>query len=201
MPDYVRIALQGIPGPPIRVILIAFGYLTGANESPNYTLMPSFDIVNKVDAQTLDNAINTAKKDILNRYDFRDSKSTIDLDKKTSVIHILTENDMRIRAIQDAIITRMAKQGLDAKALDMGEEQYASGNMVKKDIKVREGIDKEVAKKIVKIIKDANLKVQPAIMDDQVRVTGKKIDDLQTAIAHLRAADLGIPLQFINMKS
>ncbi len=178
-----------------------FGYLTAAYEPSNFTLMPSFDIVNKVDAQTLDNAINTAKKDILNRYDFRDSKSTIDLDKKTSVIHIVTENDMRIKAIQDAIITRMAKQGLDAKALDMGEEQYASGNMVKKDIKVREGIDKEIAKKIVKLIKDANLKVQPAIMDDQVRVTGKKIDDLQSVIALLRGADLGVPLQFVNMKS
>jgi uncharacterized protein YajQ (UPF0234 family) len=178
-----------------------FGYLTAANEPPNATPMPSFDIVNKVDAQTLDNAINTAKKDILNRYDFRDSKSTIDLDKKTSVIHIVTENDMRIRAIQDAIITRMAKQGLDAKALDMGEEEYASGNMVKKDIKVREGIDKEIAKKIVKLIKDANLKVQAAIMDDQVRVTGKKIDDLQSVIALLRGADLGLPLQFVNMKS
>jgi uncharacterized protein YajQ (UPF0234 family) len=162
--------------------------------------MPSFDIVNKVDAQTLDNAINTAKKEILNRFDFRDSKSTIDLDKKTSVIHVVTENDMRIKAIQDAIITRMAKQGLDAKALDLGEEQY-SGNMVKKDIKVREGIDKEIAKKIVKLIKDANLKVQPAIMDDQVRVTGKKIDDLQSVIALLRGADLGVPLQFVNMKS
>jgi hypothetical protein len=83
----------------------------------------------------------------------------------------------------------------------MGEEQYASGNMVKKDIKVREGIDKEIAKKIVKLIKDANLKVQPAIMDDQVRVTGKKIDDLQSVIALLRGADLGVPLQFVNMKS
>jgi uncharacterized protein YajQ (UPF0234 family) len=178
-----------------------FGYLTAVNELPTFTLMPSFDIVNKVDAQTLDNAINTAKKEILNRFDFRDSKSTIDLDKKTSVIHIVTENDMRIKAIQDAIITRMAKQGLDAKALDLGEEQYASGNMVKKDIKVREGIDKEIAKKIVKLIKDANLKVQPAIMDDQVRVTGKKIDDLQAVIATLRGADLGVPLQFVNMKS
>jgi uncharacterized protein YajQ (UPF0234 family) len=163
--------------------------------------MPSFDIVNKIDSQTLDNAINNAKKEILNRFDFRDSKSTVELDKKTSTIQIVTENDMRIRAIEDTIITRMAKQGLDAKALDMGEEQYASGNMVRKDIKVREGIDKEVAKKIVKIIKDANLKVQAAIMDDQVRVTGKKIDDLQTAIAHLRSADIGLPLQFVNMKS
>ncbi len=163
--------------------------------------MPSFDIVNKIDAQTLDNAINNAKKEILNRFDFRDSRSTVELDKKTSTIQIVTENDMRVRAIQDTIITRMAKQGLDAKALDMGEEQYASGNMVRKDIKVREGIDKEVAKKIVKIIKDANLKVQAAIMDDQVRVTGKKIDDLQTAIAHLRSADIGLPLQFVNMKS
>jgi len=163
--------------------------------------MPSFDIVNKIDPQTLDNAINNAKKEILNRFDFRDSKSTVELDKKTSTIHIVTENDMRMGAIQDAIITRMAKQGLDAKALDLGEEQYASGNMVKKDIKVREGIDKEVAKKIVKLIKDSNVKVQAAIMDDQVRVTGKKIDDLQSVIATLRGAQLDVPLQFVNMKS
>jgi cyclic-di-GMP-binding protein len=176
------------------------GYSSRIPFTQNHFTMASFDIVSKIDAQTLDNAINTAKKEILNRYDFRDSKSTIDLDKKTNVIQIVTENEMRVQAITDVIISRMVKQGLDPKALDFGEDEYASGNMIRKDITVRQGIDKEVAKKIVKAIKDLNLKVQPAIMDDQVRVSGKKIDDLQAVIAQLRRTDLGLPLQFTNMK-
>lgn len=163
--------------------------------------MPSFDIVSKTDAQTLDNAINNAKKEILNRYDFNDSKSSIELDKKTNEITIITENDMRLKAIQDSIISRMVKQQLDPKALDMGKEQYASGNMIRKEIKIKEGIDKETAKKIVKKIKDSGLKVQASVMDDQVRVQGKKIDDLQAVISVCRGEDFGQPLQFINMRS
>lgn len=163
--------------------------------------MPSFDIVNQVDHQTLDNAINSAKREILNRFDFRDSKSIIDLDKKNLTIHIITENELRIKAISDAIISRMVKNGLDPKCLDFGKEEYASGDMVKKDIQVKEGIEKEIAKKVVKLVKDLNLKVQSSIMDDQVRVTGKKIDELQTIIVFLKKQNVGIPLQFINMKS
>jgi len=163
--------------------------------------MPSFDIVSKIDGQTLDNAINTAKKEILNRYDFNDSKSTIDLEKKTNSITIVTENDMRLKAIVDSIISRMVKQQLDPKALDMGKEQYASGNMIRKEIKVKEGIDKETAKKIVKKIKDGKLKVDVSIMDDQVRVQAKKIDDLQAVISLCRGDDFGQPLQYINMRS
>lgn len=163
--------------------------------------MPSFDIVNKVDPQTLDNALNVAKKEILNRYDFRDSKSSIELDKKNNEIEIVTENSMRVKAIVDAIITRMAKQGLEAKSLDLSKDEYASGSMIKKEVKIRTGIDKETAKKIVKVIKDSKLKVTPAQMDDIVRVTGKKIDDLQEVMQLLRAQNLEVPLQFINMKS
>jgi cyclic-di-GMP-binding protein len=163
--------------------------------------MPSFDVVSKVDAQTLDNAINTAKKEILTRFDFRDSKSTIDLDKKTSTIHLVSENEMRLKNIMDVIINRMVKQGLDAKSLDLTAEPYASGAFVKQDVKVKEGIDKEAAKKMVKDIKDSGLKVQASIMDDQLRVTGKKIDDLQAVIARLRQKDYGLPLQFTNMKA
>lgn len=162
--------------------------------------MPSFDIVNKIDVQSLDNAINVAKKEILTRYDFRDSKSIIELDKKTLSLHIVTESEMRIEAIEDVIRSRMIKQKIDPLGLDFGKEQYSSGNMVKKDIKIKEGIDKETAKKIVKIIKDSGLKVQAQIMDDQVRVTGKKIDELQAVIALCRNEDLGIPLQYVNMK-
>jgi uncharacterized protein YajQ (UPF0234 family) len=163
--------------------------------------MPSFDIVSKIDGQTLDNAINVAKKEILNRYDFNGSKSTIDLDKKTNEVTIVTEDDMRLKAITDSIISRMVKQNLDPKALDFGKEQYASGNMIRKEITVKEGIDKEAAKKIVKKIKDSNLKVQASIMDDQVRVTAKKIDDLQAVISLCRTEDFGQPLQYINMRA
>jgi uncharacterized protein YajQ (UPF0234 family) len=162
--------------------------------------MPSFDIVNKIDIQTLDNAINVATKDITNRYDFKGSKSTIELDKKLLNIHILTESEMRIEAIEDTIRSRMIKQGLNPLALDFGKEQYASGNLLKKDIKVKQGIDKETAKKIVKHIKDLKLKVEAQIMDEQVRVTGKKIDELQAVISGIRNANFEIPVQFVNMK-
>lgn len=163
--------------------------------------MPSFDIVNKVDAQLLDNAINVARKEILNRFDFNGSKTEIDLDKKSMTIHILTENDMRMDSVTDVIRNRMIKQKLDPLCLDFGKEHYASGSMVKKDIRVKEGIDKDVARKIIKDIKDSKLKVQAQVMDDQVRVTGKKIDDLQSVIALMRQGSYELPLQFVNMKS
>lgn len=163
--------------------------------------MPSFDIVSKVDVQKLDNAINTVKKEIVNRYDFNNSKTEIDLDKKEMSLHVVTEQEMRMKTIQDIIISRMIKQGLDSSCLDFGKELYASGNMVKKDIKIKTGIDKETAKKIVKIIKDSGMKLQASIMDDQVRVTGKKIDELQSSIALLKTKDIGIPLQYENFRS
>lgn len=163
--------------------------------------MPSFDIVSKVDSQTLDNAINNAKKEILNRFDFNGSKSTIDLDKKTNVVTIVTEDDMRLAAIEGSIISRMMKQNLDPKSLDFGDEHQASGNMIRKEISIKEGLDKEAAKKVVAKIKASGLKVQPSIMDDQVRVTAKKIDDLQAVINLCRNDDFGQPLQYINMRN
>ncbi|MDQ8051648.1 MAG: YajQ family cyclic di-GMP-binding protein [Pedobacter sp.] len=163
--------------------------------------MPTFDIVSKVDAQTLDNAINNAKKEILNRYDFNGSNSAIDLDKKTSTITVLTEDDMRLKAITDSIISRMMKQNLDPKSLDFGKEHIASGNMIRKEIKIKEGIDKEAAKKIIAKIKDSKLKVQASLMDDQVRVQSKSIDDLQRVISLCKGEDFGQPLQFINMRN
>ncbi|RZK48584.1 MAG: YajQ family cyclic di-GMP-binding protein [Pedobacter sp.] len=163
--------------------------------------MPSFDIVSKIDAQSLDNAINNAKKEILNRYDFNGSQSTIELDKKSNIITIVTEDDMRLKAITDSIISRMMKQSLDPKSLDFQKDQAASGNMIRKEIKIKEGIDKEAAKKIVAKIKDSKLKVQASIMDDQVRIQSKNIDDLQKTIALCRAEDFGQPLQYINMRN
>ncbi|QNN44140.1 YajQ family cyclic di-GMP-binding protein [Pedobacter roseus] len=163
--------------------------------------MPSFDIVSKVDAQTLDNAINNAKKEILNRFDFNGSKSTVELDKKTNVVTIVTEDDMRLKAIEGSIISRMMKQNLDPKSLDFGDEQQASGNMIRKEISIKEGLDKDAAKKVVAKIKASGLKVQASIMDDQVRVTAKKIDDLQAVINLCRNEDFGQPLQYINMRN
>jgi uncharacterized protein YajQ (UPF0234 family) len=154
-----------------------------------------------MDVQKLDNAINTATKEIINRFDFHNSKSKIELDKKEMMIHILTENEMRMQTIQDIIIGRMVKQGLNSKSLDAGKEIYASGNMVKKDIKVKQGVDKETAKKLVRMIKETGLKVQSSIMDEQVRVTGKKIDDLQKIISILENSEIEIPLQFENFRN
>jgi uncharacterized protein YajQ (UPF0234 family) len=167
---------------------------------PNLINMPSFDISSKLDVQLMDNAINVAKKDILNRWDFRDSKSTIELNKKDLLVNIVTENDMRLDAILDAIHSRMIKQGLDPRGLDESKEHYASGPMIKKDIKVRQGLEKEACKKIMKDIKDSKLKVTAQIMDDIIRVTSKSINDLQAVIALCRKGDYEVPLQFINMK-
>jgi hypothetical protein len=163
--------------------------------------MPSFDVASQVDLQTLDNAINTAKKEILTRFDFRDSNTEIELDKKNYIIKVSTENEMKIKNIEDILITRMVKQNIDPKALDLSKESELSGKVVKKEIPVKNGLDKETAKKINKIIKDSGMKVQSAIMDDIVRVTGKKIDDLQAVISLLRRSNLELPLQFVNMKS
>ena len=162
--------------------------------------MPSFDIASKLDAQLLDNAINVAKKDILNRWDFRDSKSTIELNKKDLIINIATENDMRLDAISDAIHSRMIKQGLDPRGLDESKKHYPSGPLIKKDITVRQGIEKEAAKKILKDIKDSKIKVTSQIMDEIIRVSSKNIDDLQAVITLCRKGNYEIPLQFINMK-
>lgn len=163
--------------------------------------MPSFDIVSKIDAQTLDNAINNARKEIVNRYDFNNSKTTIEHDKKTNCLTVLTEDDMKLKAINDVLISRLLKQNIDPKCLDWGKQHVASGNMIRKELKIKEGIEKETAKKIVKQIKDSKLKVEASIMDDQVRVNGKKIDDLQAVIALVRSGEFDQPLQYINMRN
>jgi len=162
--------------------------------------MPSFDIVSKLDPQTLDNAINSARKEILGRFDFKNSKSTIELDKKDLILKIHTEDEMRLNSIIDVIRMRMVKQGLDARSLDEGKQHEASGFTIRKEIKVKQGIDKDTARKIQKDIKESKLKVTAQSMEDQVRVTAKKIDDLQAVIALCRRNQYDLPLQFVNMK-
>ena len=163
--------------------------------------MPSFDISSKVDPQTLDNAINVVKKEITNRFDFKNSPVSIELNKKDLVVNLEVESDMKMKQVIDVVISRSMKQGIDANAFDFSKDTYPSGKVVKKEVPVRNGLKQDDAKKIVKLIKDAGLKVQVQIMDDIVRVTGKKIDDLQTVIAACNGANLGVPLQYVNMKS
>ena len=162
--------------------------------------MPSFDIVSKVDAQALDNAVNVTTKEITNRFDFKGSHVVINLDKKEFILKLETDDDMKMRQLIDVLINRAHKQGIAPEAFDESKEGAQSGKVWKKEVKVRNGLAMEDAKKIVKLVKDAGLKVQASINDDLVRVTGKKIDDLQDVIKACKNANLGIPLQFVNMR-
>jgi len=163
--------------------------------------MPSFDIASKVDLQTLDNAINTVKKEIDNRFDFKNSHVVITLNKKDYLVQLEADSDMKLKQIIDVLISRSMKQGIDANAFNFDKDAYPSGKVMKKEVSVKNGLKQEDAKKVVKLIKDKGFKVQAAIMDNIVRVTGKKIDDLQEVIATCRSENLGFPLQFENMKS
>lgn len=163
--------------------------------------MPSFDIVSKVDAQALDNAVNVTTKEITNRFDFKGAHVAINLDKKEFKIQVETDDDMKMQQLVDVLINRAHKQGISPEAFDRSKEGHQSGKIWKKELLVRNGLKQEDAKKIVKMIKDAGLKVQASINDDIVRVTGKKIDDLQEVIQLCKTADLGFPLQYENMRS
>lgn len=163
--------------------------------------MPSFDLVSKVDIQTLDNAVNVTKKEITNRFDFKGSHVVIDLNKKDFLLNLEADSEMQLQQIIDVLISRSMRQGLAAEIYDLSKEPYQSGKIIKKEIPVRNGIKQEDAKKIIKLIKDSKLKVQASIMDDMIRVTGKKIDDLQAVIQASKGWDLGLAFQYVNMKS
>jgi uncharacterized protein YajQ (UPF0234 family) len=162
--------------------------------------MPSFDVVNKVDMQEVDNAVNNTRKMTQTRYDFRGSKTEIELNRKDSKVSILTEDSMKLKAVENELISNLVKRQVDGKAVKFGEPERAAGDMLRLEAAIQSGIDKDTARKIVKMIKDTKMKVQAAIQEDQVRVTGKKIDDLQKVIALLKDSDLGVPLQFVNMR-
>ena len=160
--------------------------------------MPSFDIVSRIDLQEVDNAVNITRKAILSRFDFRKSKTEITLDKKEKKIRVTTEDDMKMRAVQEGLIENLVKRKVDTKGLEVKPSQMAAQGMIQREISIKEGVDSDTARNIVKMIKDKKLKVQAAIQESQVRVTGKKIDDLQEVMQMLRAVNLPIPLQFVN---
>ena len=162
--------------------------------------MPSFDIVNEVNIQEVDNAVNNTKREVSTRYDFRGSNSELEFDRKNKTLALLTTDDMKLDALKDMLIGHLIKRGIDPKCLDYGDAEGTSKGQLRCDIILQEGIARDIAQKIVKFIKGTKIKVQAAIQEDQVRVTGKKIDDLQEIITLLKKEDLGIPLQFTNMK-
>ncbi|MCF6179472.1 MAG: YajQ family cyclic di-GMP-binding protein [Geopsychrobacter sp.] len=161
--------------------------------------MPSFDIVSKVDMQEVDNAVNQAVKEITTRYDFKGTTNEIELSDDS--LKILAADEYKLKAIKDILIEKLVRRKLSGKCFQYGEEENASGGAVRLKASIVQGISKEKGKEIVKLIKESKLKVQAQIMEDQVRVTGKKRDDLQQVMQLLKGKDLDIELQFENMRS
>ncbi len=160
--------------------------------------MPSFDVVSEVDLQEVDNAINQARKEIGQRYDFKGSDTEIDLEKTD--INVVSSDDYKVKASVEVIESKLIKRGVSVKALKRGEIEPAAGGRAKQKLEVQTGISTDRAREIVKKIKDAKLKVQAQIQEEKVRVSGKKRDDLQSVIQLLKDADFGLPLQFVNMR-
>jgi uncharacterized protein YajQ (UPF0234 family) len=158
----------------------------------------SFDVVSKTDMQEVANAIEQAKKELAQRFDFKGSKSSIEL--ATDEITLVSDDEGKLRSVKDILETRLVKRKVSLKALDYATVEQAAGATVRQKAKIVQGIESEKAKAIVKTIKDAKLKVQASIQSDQVRVVGRSKDDLQKAMALVREQDFGIPLQFTNYR-
>lgn len=158
----------------------------------------SFDVVSQVDMQEMDNSVNQVKKEIAQRYDFRGSDASIELGDKE--IKLAAEDDYKLGAIIDMLRARMAKRGIPLRCLELGKVEPAAKGTVRQTITIKQGISKEVGKKIQAAIKATKLKVNAQLQDDQVRVSGAKKDDLQAVIQTLKAGDFGVDLQFINLR-
>lgn len=159
--------------------------------------MPSFDIVSEVDLHEVANAVDQTNREIGTRYDFKGTDSGVA--QAEGVLTLRSESDFQIRQIQDILYQKMAKRGIDIAALDAGKVE-GSGKKASLDITVRQGIDQDMARKIIKLIKECKIRVQSSIQGDKVRVSGKKRDDLQAAISAIRDSNLDIPLQYINFR-
>jgi uncharacterized protein YajQ (UPF0234 family) len=162
--------------------------------------MPSFDIVSEVNHVEIRNALEQANKEITNRFDFKGSDARVELNEKEKTLTAYADDEFKLRQVRDVLTGKLAKRGVDIRALEPGKMEPVSGNKVRETIKVREGIEQERAKGIVKLIKDSKLKVQGSIQGDLVRVSGAKKDSLQDAIALLRKSVTDVPLQFKNFR-
>lgn len=162
--------------------------------------MPSFDIVSKIDLQEIDNVVNSTLRELTNRYDFKGSPFSIELKTKENLINISADSEYKLGQIVESLKVFSVRRNVDPRALDVQKEEKAGGNTFRQEIKLKNGIEQEIAKKIVKQIKDEKMKVQASIKGDEVRVDGKKRDDLQEAMSLLRGSNYDIPLQFINFR-
>ncbi len=160
--------------------------------------MPTFDVVSEVDLAELTNAVTTARKEVLNRYDFRGTNTKIE--QSDAVLTITTASNQKLEACLEVIRQKMTRRGVPVESLDYGKVESASGNAVRQVVSLQEGIDTPTAKKIVKALKEENKKLQASIQGETVRVSGKKRDELQAAISFLKGNDYGVALQFKNFR-
>jgi cyclic-di-GMP-binding protein len=160
----------------------------------------SFDIVSEVDLQEMDNAVNQATKELAQRYDFKDSKSSIAYDRKEKKITLLADDDFKLRALTDILATRMAKRNISLKSLKFNDPEKAFGGYLRQVVEICMGIDKEKTKELTVIIKGLGLKVQTQIEGEKIKVSSSKKDELQTVIAHLKGLNFSIPLTFCNYR-
>ena len=165
--------------------------------------MPSFDIVSEVNVQEVDNAVNQTQKEIQGRYDFKGAKFELEFDKTKCEVKISADEESRLAALYEVLTSKLFKRGVELGSLEVGKVELMGGMIRRQTIVIKQGLETDKAKAVVKLIKDAKLKVDAAIQEKQVRVTAKKIDDLQEVIARLKAGqgELGIPLQYVNMRS
>jgi len=159
----------------------------------------TFDIVSRVELQEIDNALNQVMKEIRSRFDFKGSKSSVEYSEGVLMIH--ADNDFKLKSVVEILEAKMVKRGINLKSLRYGKIEKATGDSVRQKVDVVQGVDKDLAKEIVKLVKDAKLKVQATFQDDQVRVSGKNRDDLQKIINLIKEKDWEIPLQFVNMRT
>jgi cyclic-di-GMP-binding protein len=162
--------------------------------------MPSFDIVSEVNQVEVHNALDQTNKEISNRFDFKGSDARVELNEKEKTLTVFADDDFKLGQVRDVLTGKLAKRGIDVRCLQLGETDKVSGNKVKQTVAVRQGVEQELGKKIVKLIKDSKLKVQASIQGDAVRVSGAKKDLLQEAIALVRKTITDFPLQFKNFR-
>jgi uncharacterized protein YajQ (UPF0234 family) len=160
--------------------------------------MPSFDVVSKTDLNEVDNALHNIEREIATRFDFKNSKSKIE--RQEAVLTLNADDQPKLKQMHELLKAHMVRRKIDPSALDFKDPERASGDMVRQEIVIKQGIDRELAKQLVKAIKDAKLKVQAAIQGDELRISGKKRDDLQEAIALIRTLKIEQPLQFVNFR-
>ena len=160
--------------------------------------MPSFDVVSKTDVHEVDNALDGVRREVGQRFDFKGAKCSIE--RAENIVTILADDDLKLKQMHELLRVHLTRRKLDAGALEFGKVEKAAGNSVRQEVTIRQGIDKELAKRIVKAVKDSKSKVQVAIQGDELRVTAKKIDDLQATIRLIKELNIELPLQYLNFR-